>query len=137
MLRESGQILVSRRRSEDHLGGLWEFPGGKIEADETPERALVRELREELGIETRVDGRWGTLTHRYPEREVRLHFFFVRIESGQPEALEVADFRWVSPPELVALEFPDADRPLVEELLRCHREGQPLRTARPPKDEGE
>jgi 8-oxo-dGTP diphosphatase len=129
---QDGKVLVARRRESDHLGGLWEFPGGKIEAGETPEEALRRELVEELGVEVRVGPLWGILSHRYPERSVRLHFLFAWIERGEPRAAAAEELRWAAPPELAELPFPGADRPLVTALLRSHREGLPLHHSRLP-----
>lgn len=132
ILVEGGRVLVARRFDDAHLGGLWEFPGGKIEPGETDEAALARELREELGIEVRVGPVWGILAHRYPERSVRLRFHFVRRTAGEPRAIGCADLRWVTPPELSALPFPAADRILVDELNRAHREGRDLAEIRWP-----
>lgn len=129
-----GRILVTRRPADSHLGGLWEFPGGKIEPGETAEQALGRELAEELGVEARVGALWGILSHRYPEREVRLHFLFADIATGEPRAVASEEFRWATPPELAELPFPGADRPVVAALLRCHREGVPLHHSRLPQE---
>jgi mutator protein MutT len=126
----AGRVLVARRRAGTHLGGLWEFPGGKIEGGETPSAALRRELAEELGVGVRVGPLWGILLHRYPEREVRLHFLFAWIARGEPRAAAAEELRWVTPEELAELAFPGADRPLAAALLRCHREGIPLHHSR-------
>jgi 8-oxo-dGTP diphosphatase len=124
------RVLLARRRAGTHLGGLWEFPGGKIEVAETPEDALRRELAEELGVEVRVGPRWGILHHRYPERPVRLHVLFAWIVRGEPRAVAAEELRWAAPAELAGLQLPGADRPLAAALLRCHREGIPLHHAR-------
>jgi 8-oxo-dGTP diphosphatase len=129
---QDGRVLVARRRKGDHLGGLWEFPGGKMEPGETPHDALQRELAEELGVRVRVGPLWGILSHRYPERSVRLHFLFAWIEEGEPRAAAAEELRWATPPELASLSFPGADRPLVTALLRCHRRGLPLHHSRLP-----
>ena len=130
VLVEDGRVLVTRRRRGDHLGGQWEFPGGKREPAETLAETLVRELREELGIGVVVGARWGMLRHRYPEREVRLTFYFARIVSGTPHPRAAEELRWVTPAELAALPVPGADEPLVRDLLRCARAGTPLENAR-------
>jgi 8-oxo-dGTP diphosphatase len=121
-----GRVLVSRRPAGTALGGLWEFPGGKIEAGETDRAALARELREELGIDVRPGPLWGILRHRYPEREVVLRFRFAEIASGEPRPLEVDEVRWVAAADLPELAFPPADRPLVADLARAGREGIPF-----------
>ena len=126
----AGRVLVTRRRAGAHLGGLWEFPGGKIEADETPPVALRRELAEELCVRVRVGPLWGILRHRYPEREIRLHVLFAWIARGTPKAVASEEMRWATPPELDELPFPGADRPVVAALLKCHREGIPLHHSR-------
>jgi len=132
ILIDAGRVLVTRRRADDHLGGMWEFPGGKVHAGESVEDALVRELREELGVRVLPGPRWGTLSHRYPGRDVLIHFLFVDEIHGVPRAHAAEELRWVTPPEMAPLPFPDADRPLVEDLIRCHREGIPLREAKHP-----
>ena len=125
-------MLVARRYDDAHLGGLWEFPGGKVEPGESDEAALARELREELGIEVLVGPVWGILAHRYRERAVRLQFRFASRLAGEPRALGCAELRWVEPPELSDLPFPEADHILVEELVRAHREGLALADIRWP-----
>lgn len=126
------RVLVARRRAGSHVGGLWEFPGGKIESGETPADALRRELAEELVVRVRVGPLWGTLRHRYPERDVRLHFLFAWIAQGEPRAAAADELRWATPAELAEMHFPDADRPVVTALLHCQREGLPLHHSRFP-----
>jgi 8-oxo-dGTP diphosphatase len=100
----------------DTLGGYWEFPGGKVEPGEQLKAALHRELMEELGVMTEIGAEIHRLVHAYPDRDVRLYFFDARILSGEPRKLEVADFQWVTPDELIHYQFPEADRPLLEQL---------------------
>ncbi len=130
------RLLVARRHDSGPCAGLWEFPGGKLEPGESPEQALVRELREELGVEVQVSGSYGTISHRYPERRVVLHFLYAKVVAGTPRPLGCAELRWVSPADLPHLEFPPADEKLVAELLRRHERGEPLQgpspSARPP-----
>ncbi len=104
-----GQLLITQRRAGSHLGGLWEFPGGKREAGETLEQCLARELREELGIQVRVGVRFDTVTHTYPEKSVRLEFFLCRLIAGEPQPLGCAGLRWIRPEDLDAVAFPPAD----------------------------
>src|SRR5262245_54637012 len=79
-----GQLLITRRHADAHLGGLWEFPGGKRESGETFEQCLVRELREELGIEVEVGEVLESVTHAYPEKTVHLKFFRCRWKQFEP-----------------------------------------------------
>nr|MBI3614393.1 (deoxy)nucleoside triphosphate pyrophosphohydrolase [Nitrospirota bacterium] len=113
---QGGRYLIARRKSDVHLGGLWEFPGGKREAEESLEDCLCRELREELGIEVTQPVFHRVLRHEYPEKSVELHFFRCSVRSGQARALDCEELRWVAPEELSRFEFPAADRALIEEL---------------------
>ena len=116
ILEAEGRVLLTRRRAGTHLAGLWEFPGGKVEAGESDEAALVRELLEEIGVRVRVGRLFERVTHAYPERTVDLASTGVRLE-GTPEALEVADFAWVPLADLPGYPLPPADAPLVGRLL--------------------
>jgi 8-oxo-dGTP diphosphatase len=112
----AGRYLLARRRHGTHLAGLWEFPGGKREPDETVEACLRRELREELGAEFSVGERVETIRWRYPERTVVLHFFRCRLEAGVIEPRERQEIAWVAPDRLAEHEFPEADRTLIDRL---------------------
>ena len=113
----SGRVLVGRRRAGTHMEGYWEFPGGKRRPGEGPRGALVRELREELGIIVLGAEFMAELTHRYPDRRVRLELWRVDRFDGEPHAREGQALKWVAPENLLALPLLPADRPLVEELL--------------------
>ena len=113
-------ILLTRRRADAHLANLWEFPGGKVEAGESLAEALQRELHEELGITVEVQDECYATTHHYPAKSVELHFFNCTISDGEPLAIEVAEFRWVKPPDLLSFDFPEADLELVNRLARPH-----------------
>jgi mutator protein MutT len=113
---DRGRLLITQRRSGDHLGGLWEFPGGKVELGETFEQCLARELREELGIEVRVGGELEDLTHAYAEKTVRLKFFKCALESGVPRALHCEALAWITRLDLSSYEFPAADARLIQKL---------------------
>lgn len=111
-----GKLLITQRPAGGHLGGLWEFPGGKREPDESFEQCLERELHEELGIDVAVGALIEAVTHRYPEKAVHLRFFHCAWRRHEPRALGCADFRWVNPVDLRAFEFPPADARLLERL---------------------
>jgi len=116
LIFRSGRLLITQRHAAAHLGGLWEFPGGKREPGETFEQCLVRELREELGVEVVVLELFETITHAYPERTVLLKFFLCRLPQGEPQPLDCAAVKWVSREELAAHDFPAADAGLLTRL---------------------
>ncbi len=115
---DTGRYLVTRRRQGSHLAGLWEFPGGKTEMGESPEAALRRELTEELGATFHVGERVETVTWEYPDRTVVIHFHRCALESGEIAAREGQAMAWVAPEQLGELDFPPADRVLVQRLVR-------------------
>jgi len=112
----AGKLLITQRHAKSHLGGLWEFPGGKREPGETFEQCLVREIREELGVEISVGGLFEEISHDYPEKSVHLKFFVCRLLSGEPQALDCAAVKWIGKSELAAHAFPAADSKLLEKL---------------------
>lgn len=114
--RDDGQVLITQRLADDTLGGYWEFPGGKVDPGEELKAALYRELMEELGVKTEIGALIHHIVHAYPDRDVRLYFYEVRILSGEPQKLEVADLRWVTLDELMDYQFPEADLPLLKQL---------------------
>ena len=111
-----GKLLITQRYPEAHLGGLWEFPGGKREPGEAFEQCLVRELREELGIEVAVGRLLETLTHAYPERTVHLRFYQCRWKQHEPQPLGCAAVKWITAAQLQDYVFPAADARLLEQL---------------------
>lgn len=108
-----GRVLIAKRPDHVHQGGLWEFPGGKLEPGETVEQALRRELREELDIETLDATPLIGIHHHYPERRVRLSVWRVDRFKGQARGMQGQPIRWVRPDELLNYEFPAANRPIV------------------------
>ncbi len=112
-----GRILLTRRPEGSHMGGLWEFPGGKVESGESPEIALERELDEELGL-TAVIGRPVTFAvHEEVGLRVLLLFFEVEVGDIEPRAREGQQMEWVAPSDLDSYPMPPADRDLVERLM--------------------
>ena len=112
----NGRLLITQRPTGGHLGGLWEFPGGKIEPGETFEQALHRELMEELGIEVTILGLIESIEHTYPEKTVRLKFFHCAWRRHEPQALGCPTLAWVVREELARYEFPAADVRLLTRL---------------------
>jgi mutator protein MutT len=112
----AGKLLITQRFANAHLGGLWEFPGGKRQAPESFEECLMRELREELGIEVAVEDLLETITHSYPEKTVHLQFYRCRLLHNEPRPLGCPAFVWISAQDLQNYEFPAADARLVERL---------------------
>ena len=113
---EKGRYLITQRRKGSHLAGLWEFPGGKREADESLEEALRRELAEELSACFAVGQRVQTVRWEYPERTIVIHFYRCRLESGTIEPREDQAMAWVAPERLSDFDFPPADRDLIARL---------------------
>jgi 8-oxo-dGTP diphosphatase len=127
-----GKLLITKRHPEAHLGGLWEFPGGKREAKESFEDCLVRELREELGIEVSVGKLVESLTHEYPGKIVHLKFFRCDWREHEPRTLGCAAFKWVMADQLPDYAFPEAD----ERLLAMLRDDPSLWSPELPRLEG-
>ena len=109
--------MITRRKSGVHLAGLWEFPGGKAEVGESPERALAREVREELGVAFTAGERVAEVDWRYPDKRVRIEFYRGTIE-GEPRPLEGQEMAWVAPDDLGRYEFPPADTAVLARLRR-------------------
>jgi len=113
---ELGRVLISQRPEGKHYAGLWEFPGGKVEAGEAAESALRRELREELGIEVAGCEPLLSLRHEYPERQVELWVWTVEQYAGVAQGLEGQALRWLTVSELRGIELLPADLPIIERL---------------------
>ena len=110
-----GAFLVTRRIAGAHLAGMWEFPGGKVDAGETHEQALRREMREELDVDISIGRRCYDVQHAYPERVVALSFYECTLR-GQPRPMLGQEMRWVPRAELRSLGFPPADAELIAQL---------------------
>ena len=112
-----GRVLVARRHDHVHLGGLWEFPGGKVEDGELLAACLRREIREELGMQLSRIRTWRDLRHVYPERTVHLYFFRCWVTDAQAQAARPhgsQEIRWADAADLRTLPFPDADREILK-----------------------
>ncbi len=118
LIFRDGRLLITQRHADAHLGGLWEFPGGKREPNETFPQCLVRELREELGVEVIVGLLLERIFHSYPEETVWLEFYLCQLRHGEPRPIGCAALRWVTADELQSYKFPEADAQLLERLRK-------------------
>ncbi|ATR84645.1 Nudix family hydrolase [Pseudomonas defluvii] len=108
-----GRVLIARRADSQHQGGLWEFPGGKVEEGEAVQAALARELQEELGIAVSAARPLIKVKHDYPDKQVLLDVWEVSAFTGEPHGAEGQPLAWVAPRELAQYDFPEANRPIV------------------------
>ncbi len=111
------EIFIAQRPENVHMGGFWEFPGGKVEAGETPEQALLRELREETGIEAVYPELLATSRHHFSDRDMAFYFFLVEQWRGIPYGSEGQPVRWCPQRELDAAEFPPANAAIIRQLV--------------------
>jgi A/G-specific adenine glycosylase len=118
VLRQGECVLIARRPSEGLLGGMWEFPGGKVEAGETLPQALQREILEELGIEIEVGGQLGIYHHAYTHFRVTLHAFTVTHRAGTPQPLHATELQWVPIAQLPEFPMGKIDRMISKDLMK-------------------
>lgn len=117
LLRKNGKVLVGQRPVGHSLAGQWEFPGGKIERNESPEQALVRELNEELGIEADIGQLKMASTHTFGDTGIMILFYEVLFWKGEPRMKHHMELRWVEPHELKGLSIPDANRKILDRII--------------------
>lgn len=115
---EAGEILIARRLPGGSMGGLWEFPGGKIEVGETIEECIVREIAEELAVSVKLERHLITVEHSYESFSVTLIVYLGRLNSNEqhPQAIAASEIRWVSPSQLDNYDFPAANQAIVRAL---------------------
>jgi 8-oxo-dGTP diphosphatase len=123
VVERAGRVLIARRREGDALAGKWEFPGGKIEQGETPEKALRRELREELGIETVIGDLICVSSHAYDHLSVELAAYEARWISGDIVPLVHDEIKWIAPAGLFSYDFPEANIPVIRAILSRGKTG--------------
>jgi len=114
-----GRVLIAQRPADKMLGGLWEFPGGKVEPGESPETALIRELKEELDIDVTQDALtpFAFVSHGYEAFHLLMPLFLVTAWRGIPRAVEAPALAWAKPAALAAYPMPPADKPLLDRLI--------------------
>ena len=113
---ENDRFLICQRPVHKARGLLWEFVGGKVEHGETPQQALIRECREELGVTISVGEVFMQVTHRYPDMEIHLTLFHAAIAQGSPQKLEHHDIRWITVDEIPQYDFCPADVVILHKL---------------------
>jgi A/G-specific adenine glycosylase len=116
VLRRDGKILLAKRPSKGLLGGMWEFPGSKVEKGESLEACLAREIREELGAEIQVGETFGVYRHAYTHFRITLHAFLCELTDGEPKLVEAAGLAWVAPADLGKYPMGKVDRLIAERL---------------------
>ena len=116
LLDDADRILIAKRADELHQGGLWEFPGGKVESDESVQQALAREFLEEVGVAISASEPLLEIKHDYGDKQVLLDVHVVREWSGEARGLERQPLAWVSISGLSAYEFPAANTPIIEAI---------------------
>lgn len=115
---EQGRVLIADRPPGKHMAGRWEFPGGKVAPGESDGDALVRELREELGVSVSAAHPLLEIAHEYPDRRVILSMWRVERWSGEPQPLDGQRLKWVTPAQLSAEDILEADLPFIEALQK-------------------
>ena len=116
-----GKVLIAQRQQGSHMEYKWEFPGGKLEPDETPEECIIREIKEEMDIDIEVDDIYKVVKFKYEEKDILLLCYLCRIIKGDGKAIECNDFKWVTKDELPGFDFVPADLPIVEKLINDKR----------------
>ena len=116
IIKHNGKYLITKRFENSHLGGMWEFPGGKIMTGESDPTALKREFKEEIGIDCDVGDLVYETTYHYPAISINIKFYDCELLSGTPKPIECAEVKWIKRSELSQYEFPPSDTKLIEML---------------------
>lgn len=118
IIEKENKILITKRNLKKSQGGLWEFPGGKIEEGETKQEALKREIKEELDLDIEVYEQVTEKVHHYPDKDINLISFKCKIISGELKLIEHEEYKWVLPEEMLKYEFAEADKWIVENIRK-------------------
>lgn len=124
LIRDNGKFMICRRPPGKSRALLWEFVGGKVEKGETKEQALIRECREELGVEISPCDVFITVEHVYPDITVRLTLFNAKITRGVPQNLEHSEIKWITPEEIPLYEFCPADKEILIRIIEEHKKSE-------------
>ncbi len=116
ILNKDNQILLAKRPAHLHQGGKWEFPGGKVEANETTSEALIRELKEEVNLDINATEPLMTISHDYPDKQVLLDIHTVKSFSGEAKGLEGQLIEWAELTDIENYDFPEANKQIVDAL---------------------
>jgi len=121
LIERNGKILLAKRKKDDPLRDKWEFPGGKIEANESPEACLQRELREELGIDAEIGEFFCSSHYEYEHAAIELIVYRIKSFTGDIKPQVHDDLAWVAPADLKKYDMPAADKPVIEKLTTSYR----------------
>ncbi|PNH91876.1 8-oxo-dGTP diphosphatase MutT [Vibrio diazotrophicus] len=116
--QDKSQIFITKRPDNLHKGGFWEFPGGKVEEGESVEQAMTRELEEEIGIEVTEQHLFEHLEYDYPEKSLKFDFIVISNFNKEPYGKEGQEGRWVDIAELANYQFPEANVPILERVIK-------------------
>ncbi|GAB1786457.1 (deoxy)nucleoside triphosphate pyrophosphohydrolase [Priestia megaterium] len=118
IIKDKNRLLIAKRHSKDPLGGKWEFPGGKIEPGETPQDCLVREIKEELGVEVKIGPFYDDNVYNSQDHCIHLLFYWAEIIKGEVIPVVHDDLKWITINELASFDFAPADIPIVKKLMK-------------------
>ncbi len=120
LIRRGRQFLISQRKADDTFGSFWEFPGGKRDPGESFENCVIREIREELGVEVTVERKFMELKREYNEKIIWLNFYLCAYISGDPQPIECQKVLWTDVSDLKNFNFPPANEKVIENLMRMY-----------------
>jgi len=118
IIKDENRLLIAKRHSKDPLGGKWEFPGGKIEPGETPKECLVREIKEELGVEVKIGHFYDENVYSSQDHHIHLLFYWAEVIKGEVIPVVHDDLKWTTIEELADFDFAPADIPIVKRLMK-------------------